>query len=175
MNEPQNLFVDYVFESSDLNSLFSTKSAQAAFGIDQITWVTIPAGAFGNGCPLTTIEVVSEHLISASGAFLELWFGTTNAMIKAGDLVGHFGITKIAQNIAPNSLTTRGLRLETEGHYILNEEEVALLLAMAADEDDAPLQLGAAALDDKEWAITPRAEVIATAAPQKEKKARRWV
>ena len=175
MNEPQNLFADYVFESKDLASMFSTKTAQSSFQADGITWIKIPAGAFGNGCPLTTIEVVSEHLISASGALLELWFGAPNAMIKAGDLIGHFGITKLSENVAPNSSTTRHLRSETDGQFVLTQDEVALLLAMAANQDSALLQLGAASLDEEGWATVPRIEETANPAPQKVKKARRWV
>ena len=158
MNEPQNLFADYVFESKDLASMFSTKTAQSSFQADGITWVKIPAGAFGDGCPVASIEVVSEHLISVSGALLELWLGTPNALIKAGDLIGHFGITKLSEDVVPNSATTRGLKVETEGQYVLAEDEAALLLAMDTDQEDALIQLGAAALDDDIWATTPQTD-----------------
>lgn len=158
MNEPQNLFADYVFESKDLASMFSTKTAQSSFQADGITWVKIPAGAFGDGCPVASIEVVSEHLISVSGALLELWLGRPNALIKAGDLIGHFGITKLSEHVVPNSATTRGLKVETEGQYVLAEDEAALLLAMDTDQEDALIQLGAAALDDDIWATTPQTD-----------------
>ena len=176
MKDPKNLFADYVFESKDLASMFSTEEARAAFASDAQVWVKIPAGAFGNGSPLTSLEVAQDYLVPVSGALIELWFGETSAAIEAGHLVGRFGITTLEQGVLPNRAAMRGAKFQADGLSVLSAMDVALLMEFEGAQDGSKLTLGAAYQEDDIFISSPSAiPHLQAELDQSAKPRRRWV